>query len=149
MIGQVAIPRIIGGWVVVVGLSLIGIILFGPYTHGNTALQPDPAYTRTQQSLVGTPAPFHGPGLVGALPSGDQIARGRAMMVANGCAQCHGIDGKGGVIGKPIVGFTAQDLRKQTTRGPGEMPAFAQHQLSDDDLNAIAAYLKSLVAVGQ
>jgi mono/diheme cytochrome c family protein len=70
-------------------------------------------------------------------------------MVADGCAQCHGIDGKGGVIGKPIVGFTAAELRKKTSQGPGEMPAFAQHQLSDDDVGAIAAYLKSLVSASQ
>jgi len=137
------IPLAIGGWVVVVSLTLIGIILLGPYTHDNLATGPEAGYTRTMQQTVGMTMPFQGPGAGQPLPS-DQVARGRALMVTNECAACHGLDGKGGVIGKPIVGFSAAQLRAKTTKGPGEMPAFANGALSDQDLAAIAAYLKSL-----
>jgi mono/diheme cytochrome c family protein len=140
---HLVIPVVMGGWVIVVCLTLIGIILLGPYTHDNLAEAVDPGYTRTMQTTVGMVMPFQGPGTSQQLPS-DPVARGRALMVANGCAACHGVDGKGGVIGKPIVGFSAAELRTKTTQGPGEMPAYANGELSDQDLAAIAAYLKSL-----
>jgi mono/diheme cytochrome c family protein len=35
-------------------------------------------------------------------------------------------------------------LRQKTQKGPGGMPAYAPDALSDDDLNAIAAYLKAM-----
>jgi mono/diheme cytochrome c family protein len=137
------IPLAMGGWVAVVSLTLIGIILLGPYTHNNLAAGPDPGYTRTMQETIGMVMPYQGPGTSRQLPS-DQIARGRALMVSKSCATCHGLDGRGGVIGKPIVGFSATQLRAKTTQGPGEMPAFSTSELSDQDLAAIAAYLKSL-----
>jgi mono/diheme cytochrome c family protein len=143
MTRYLVIPLAMGGWVAVVSLTLIGIILLGPYTHDNLATGPDPRYTRTMQQTVGMTVPFTGPGVGQPLPS-DQIARGRALMVTHECAACHGLDGRGGVIGKPIVGFSATQLRAKTTQGPGEMPAFANGQPSDQDLADIAAYLKSL-----
>jgi mono/diheme cytochrome c family protein len=137
------IPIAMGGWVVVVSLTLIGIILLGPYTHDNLATGPEAGYTRTMQETVGMVMPYRGPGARQQLPS-DEIARGRALMVTNSCATCHGLDGRGGVIGKPIVGFSAAQLRAKTSKGPGEMPSFAPDALSDQDLAAIAAYLNSL-----
>jgi mono/diheme cytochrome c family protein len=141
------IPAVMGGWVVVVCLTLIGIIFLGPWTHDNLATALEPTYTRTMQTTVGMVMPFQGPGTSQPLPS-DLIARGRALMVAHECATCHGLDGKGGVIGKPIIGFSATQLRAKTTQGPGEMPAYANGELSNQDLAAIAAYLKSLQKTG-
>lgn len=140
---HMVIPAVMMIWIVAIFLILSGIILLGPYTHNNLALTVDPGYTRTMQSTVGMVMPFQGPGLSQPLPS-DQIDQGRVLMVADECASCHGLDGKGGVIGKPIVGFSAAQLRAKTTQGPGEMPAYANGSLSDQDLAAIAAYLKSL-----
>jgi mono/diheme cytochrome c family protein len=140
---HLVIPVAMGAWVVVVFLTLSGIILLGPYTHDNLARALEPGYTRTMQTTIGMVMPYQGPGTSQALPS-DQIARGRELMLAHECATCHGLDGKGGVIGKPIIGFSAAQLRAKTTQGPGEMPAFANGDLSDQDLAAIAAYLKSL-----
>jgi cytochrome c553 len=137
------IPVAIGLWIVAVSLTLIGIIFLGPYTHDNLAVIVDQGYTRTMQFTVETTRPFTGPGVGSPLPS-DQVARGRALMVTHECAACHGIDAKGGIIGRPIVGFSAAQLRAKTTQGPGEMPVFANADLSDQDLTAIAAYLKSL-----
>jgi mono/diheme cytochrome c family protein len=148
MTRYMVIPLAMGGWIVVVSLTLIGIILLGPYTHDNLARGPEPGYTRTMQETVGMVMPFQGPGTSQPLPS-DQIARGRALMVSHECATCHGLDGRGGVIGKPIVGFSATQLRSKTTQGPGEMPAFSSSELSDQDVAAIAAYLKSLQKTSQ
>ena len=137
------IPLVLGGWIVVVSLTLIGIILLGPNTHDALATGPEAGYSRTMQLTVGMTMPFQGMGVGQPLPT-EQIARGRALMVTNDCASCHGLDGKGGVIGKPIVGFSAAQLRAKTDQGPDEMPAFAKGQLSDQDLTDIAAYLNSL-----
>ncbi|MDE3076617.1 MAG: cytochrome c [Chloroflexota bacterium] len=138
-------PRVIGAWVGLIGLLLIGVVLLGPYTHGNLAPKPDSDYVRTLQSRIGLTGSFHGPGLAeqSAAPQG-LAARGRELMVANGCASCHGPDGQGGPVGKPIVGFTAAELQAKATKGPGGMPAFAKGHLTDSDFAALAAYLKPL-----
>ncbi|MBI4493004.1 MAG: cytochrome c [Chloroflexi bacterium] len=139
------IPLVAGAWVVGVGLSLVAIVVLSPYTHGNLAPHLDLAFTRTQQTTVGPPIPYRGPGPAGPPPAAaNAVARGQELMVAGGCATCHGLDGRGGPVGQPIVGFSASELRTKTTKGPGGMPAFSQEGLSDDDLTAIAAYLTSL-----
>lgn len=139
------IPLVLTAWVVVVSASLIGIVLLGLYTHDNLAQAPRPTYARTEQILIGRALPYQGPGLSEPLPSSqDLVARGRELLVADGCASCHGLEGRGGPVGKPIVGFSAAELRAKTTKGPGGMPAFDKRGLSDEDLAAMAAYLASL-----
>ncbi len=150
------IPAIATGWVLVGGGSLLLIIARSPYTHANLSPRPDPDYVRTAQITVGTPVPFagfHGPASQPVPPSAAKssaqaaesgaVARGRVLMVARGCATCHGLDGRGGAVGKPIAGFGADELRTQTNKGPGGMPAFDPGALSDDDLAALAAFLRS------
>jgi len=88
-----------------------------------------------------------------------QIARGQEVYAAQGCSACHVIGGEGGNIGPDL---THEGLRKRTDEwqkqhlkdpvsvyvyGPTEgiswpMPSFAN--LSDDDLDALVAYLQSL-----
>lgn len=139
------IPTLVSAWVGCVGTLLLSIGARSPYTHSNYQLAYDAGYARTEQILVGPPVPYAGLGLASPPPPGaDLTVRGRELMVSDGCATCHGMEGRGGPVGKPIVGTSAADLRKKTTKGPGGMPAFAHEALPDDDLNAIAAYLKSL-----
>jgi mono/diheme cytochrome c family protein len=138
------IPGIIAIWLLVAGLTLVTIVLKSPYTHSNLVSGPDQGYTRTPQSLVNVaPEPFHGPGLAEVAATSDQVQHGSELLIANQCATCHGIDGRGGSVNKPIVGFTVAELRDKTTKGPGEMPSFG-NTLSDQDLAAIAAYLDSM-----
>ncbi len=133
------VPCLMAGWVVGAGLLLVGIVLFGPYTHGNLQPGPEASYTRTNQTVVGPPQLFGG--MPGMSTPEDQIARGHALFVSNECATCHGLQGQGSVIGPTLTGSNAADLRKKTTEGSGAMPAFDPSTLSDDDLSAIAIYL--------
>ncbi|MBI5719402.1 MAG: cytochrome c oxidase subunit II [Burkholderiales bacterium] len=98
-----------------------------------------------------------------ALPGGDQLARGKALAASKGCAACHSIDGKPGVgpswkglFGKTETmedGSTAlvddaflrgfiRDPKSRDVKGfPNVMP---QLPMSDDELDALVGYIKSL-----
>lgn len=141
---KLAIPVLAAVWVVAVPVTLIGIILFGPYTHGNLATEYQSAYVRTQQIVIGTPTAYEGPGLDSStLVSRDPVQRGQELLVAKGCATCHGLNGEGGPVGVPLTGVDAARMRTVTSMGPHGMPQFDATALNDDDLSAIAAYIAS------
>ena len=139
----VFLPLFIGAVVLLIALSLLAIIAFGPYTHANLDAGYNPNYTRTNQILIGAPIPYSGDGLA-VSPASDLVQRGKQLFVTKGCATCHGLDGHGGIIGPSIVGTKAAKLRIRTTVGPKGMPAYAPGALTDEDLAAIAAYLKAM-----
>jgi mono/diheme cytochrome c family protein len=76
-------------------------------------------------------------------PASDPAQLGKQLFVVEGCAGCHGLDGRGGVIGPSLIGTKVQKLRTMTNIGPQGMPAYAPGALSDQDLAAIAAFLNS------
>jgi len=66
-----------------------------------------------------------------------------------GCGACHGGDGKGTVIGTPIVGrptgpFTREQIIKQVRTPMAQMPAFPPERLSDEKLGKIVARIATL-----
>jgi len=72
--------------------------------------------------------------------------KGKAAFVKNGCWQCHGFVGQGGVAGPklapdpiPAEAFTA--FVRTTNRA---MPPYSEAVLSDADLADIHAYLASV-----
>lgn len=134
------LPALIGAAVLALALSLLTIVARSPYTHSNLNLSFDPGYTRTEQILVGSPILFGGHAM-SMPPASDQVEYGHELFVTKGCATCHGLDGRGGVVGPSIVGVAAEKLRSKTNVGPKGMPAFAPGALSDQELAAIAAYL--------
>ncbi len=137
------LPAFISAAVLGLALTLLTITMRGPYTHANLDTSFDPAYRRTEQDVVGSPVPLMGHGL--AVPrASDPVALGKQLFVSNGCASCHGLDGRGGIIGPSIVGAKAEKLRVKTQVGPKGMPAYAPGVLTDEDLAAIAAYLSSM-----
>jgi mono/diheme cytochrome c family protein len=141
---KLVIPLFAALWVVAVPATLIGIILFGPYTHGNLATEYQSAYVRTQQVVIGTPAAYEGPGLDSSVAvSNDPIDRGQQLLVGKGCATCHGLSGEGGPVGVPLGGVDASRMRMITSMGPHGMPQFDASTLSDEDLSSIAAYIAS------
>lgn len=137
------LPASIGTLVLLIALTLVTIVARGPYTHSNLNAGFDPGYTRTEQTLVGSPMPFMAAGL-GVPPASDPVELGKQLFVAEDCAACHGLDGRGGIIGPSIVGSTAAKLRAKTQVGPKGMPAYAPGALTDADLAAIAAYLDAM-----
>jgi mono/diheme cytochrome c family protein len=77
----------------------------------------------------------------------DQIAAGKAIYEAN-CAECHGADGTKVSAAdftnqESMAARSAADLRQLTSDGTGpDMPGF-QDKLSDDELWAVTAYLRT------
>lgn len=140
--GNMILPALIGAAVLMLAASLLAIVARSPYTHANLNLGFDPRYTRTDQILVSPPLPFQVPGL-GVAAASDPAQHGKQLFVVDGCATCHGLDGRGGIIGPPVIGTTAKKLRTVTRVGPKGMPAYAVDELSDADLAAIAAFLSS------
>lgn len=137
------VPIVTAAMIAALATLLLTIGARSPYTHANLVSRFDPGYTRTEQAVVGPPVPYSGSGPASAtLPVADPETRGRALLVSQGCASCHGLEGRGGTVGPPIKGFDATDLRAKTDRGPGGMPAYGYGALPDSDLEAIAAYLK-------
>jgi ubiquinol-cytochrome c reductase cytochrome c subunit len=76
------------------------------------------------------------------------LVRGRALFIAN-CSACHGAMAQGGSVG---YGWTAPSLDRATVTevaqairiGPGVMPRFDEHTLSDRDVNDIVRYVNVL-----
>ena len=144
MKGKLVIPIIAAVWVVAVPATLIGIIVFGPYTHGNLATGYQTDYARTQQIVVSAPSAYEGPGLDNSvLLSDDPVTRGGQLLVGKGCATCHGLNGEGSSVGVPLKGVDASTMRMITSMGPHGMPQFDANSLTDSDLAAIAAYIAS------
>jgi mono/diheme cytochrome c family protein len=69
---------------------------------------------------------------------------GRALYVASGCASCHGIDARGGLVGPDITGLEPDLVIREVRAPSGRMPAYKEVDLSDEELAEIADYLRSL-----
>jgi ubiquinol-cytochrome c reductase cytochrome c subunit len=72
-------------------------------------------------------------------------AVGREVFATH-CAACHGYSADGGVAGAGaltprLVGVDPVVLAESVRFGPFQMPAFAEEQISDDEIGDIAAYL--------
>ncbi|HEU4411417.1 MAG TPA: cytochrome c [Polyangiaceae bacterium] len=82
--------------------------------------------------------------VVGPTPLGPEARRGQLVFMRR-CNSCHpqGEAGLGMAINdKPLPGT----LIKAKVRGlvPGDMPKFGENDIADDDLDALAHYLKTI-----
>ncbi len=68
------------------------------------------------------------------------LADGAATFTAK-CKMCHGAGGEKNFT--DIASKSEADLVKITTDGKGKMPAY-KGKLSDDDIKAVVAYIKTL-----
>lgn len=77
--------------------------------------------------------------------SGD--AEDGAAAFARICAGCHGAEGAGGV-GPRLVPFTRteRELLAIVREGNGQMPALSRVDISDEEVAAVAEYLRKLGA---
>ncbi len=118
-----------------VGLTLVAILTRSPDTRSN--FQASAAgYHRTPLGSFTGPTQY--PGIRNDLGTDPQT-----VYVGAGCALCHGLRGEGGVVGPPIWTVSASTLHDAAREGPPEgMPAFAPDRLSDEQIVAIATYLK-------
>lgn len=71
-------------------------------------------------------------------------AADRAAYLAAGCAACHGQNAEGTAVGPALPGHTAEQVRQQVRSPLAQMPAYSREQVSDAQLDAIAAYVVRL-----
>ena len=123
---------------------IVGVIARSPETHAN--VRPE-GFDRTPIIYVGEEIPFAGIGLADPwlVTDVDQSARGRLLFLSNSCAACHGLGGQGGVVGPDLDPgeLTLSELRREARSGPKGMPNFMEEVISDDDLEAIYAFLEA------
>jgi mono/diheme cytochrome c family protein len=86
--------------------------------------------------------------LVPGLSFAQNAENGKRIFVRDGCYQCHGYAGQGTIagarIGPPVL--NAQGMIRYIRRPAGAMPAFTDKVLSDQEVNDIYAYLKTMPA---
>src|SRR3954453_9767414 len=71
---------------------------------------------------------------------------GKKIFVRDGCYECHGYAGQGTIAGARLAPpvLNAQGMIRYVRRPAGAMPAFTDKVLSDQEVNDIYAYLKTL-----
>jgi mono/diheme cytochrome c family protein len=79
-------------------------------------------------------------------PASGDVDNGKRLFTKQNCYYCHGTEGQGGRDGARIaqIGLNAQGLIRYVRRPAGQMPAFSEKMISDQELTDIYAYLKSL-----
>ena len=82
------------------------------------------------------------------VPKGD-AANGKKVYLADGCYQCHGRVGQGGLMtgGAPVLAQTKMPFaafQRQLRNPINDMPPYPENLLSEKDLTDIFAYLQSL-----
>jgi len=82
------------------------------------------------------------PGLLCA----QDAANGKKIFLRDGCYECHGYNGQGTVQGARLAPpvLNAQGMIRYVRKPAGAMPAYTDKVLSDQEVNDIYAYLKSL-----
>lgn len=75
------------------------------------------------------------------------VSKGKTIFMQNGCYQCHGTVGQGGLAGPrlaqtklTLAGFTAY-IRNPN---PGNMPPFRTKVMTDQELADVYAYVQSV-----
>ena len=91
-------------------------------------------------SLSQTPAP--------AQPAAGNADNGKRLFAKHTCYYCHGTAGQGGIAGARLaaVARNTQGFIRYVRRPTGQMPAYSEKILSDQDLTDIFAYVRSLPA---
>ena len=91
-------------------------------------------------ALLQTPAPSAGPAQAGNADTGKRL------FMKHTCYFCHGTVGQGGSAGARValVARNAQGFIRYVRRPSGQMPAYTETILSDQELTDIFTYLRSL-----
>ena len=74
--------------------------------------------------------------------------RGKRLFATQTCYFCHGTAGQGGAAGArvAVVARNTQSFIRYVRRPAGQMPAYTEKILSDQDLTDIFTFLRSLPA---
>ena len=81
-------------------------------------------------------------------PAAGDVKAGQALYTKMTCYYCHGTAGQGGTAGARIalVQRSADAFIRYVRRPSGAMPAYSDRIVSDQQLNDIYAFLRSLPA---
>ena len=73
---------------------------------------------------------------------------GKRIFMKNGCFECHGTVGQGTIAGARIgpPPLNAQGLIRYVRRPAGQMPAFTEKVMPDQELIDVYTYLKTIPA---
>ncbi len=93
-------------------------------------------------------APVAGDPQIPIVTTGGNRERGRQLYALN-CEHCHGVQGNGGAFGGlefiPSLHLASITQVAEAIRiGPGDMPRFGDHQITQTDLNDIATHVNAL-----
>ncbi len=69
---------------------------------------------------------------------------GHTLFIAKGCAACHGQNAEGTSIAPALPGHNEQMVKNQVRNPRFQMPAFGLSQVSDEELDEIAAFIANL-----
>ena len=141
-------PAPIVGAVMMAGLAftlIVVIIARSPYTHGNLRAE---GYDRTDIIYVDEEPPFEGLHLADpeAAKTGDPVTDGRTLFFGLSCASCHGLTGRGAVVGEDLdtSDISPSEFLREVRKGPKGMPAFVEEVLSDEEAERLYAFLDSI-----
>ena len=86
------------------------------------------------------------PALAAAQNANGNAENGKRIFMKIGCYECHGTVGQGTLAGARIgpPRLNLQGVLRYVRRPGGQMPAFTDKVLTDQDLTDIYAYLKSI-----
>lgn len=78
----------------------------------------------------------------------QNVENGKRIFVRDGCYECHGYAGQGTIAGARLAPpvLNAQGMIRYIRKPAGAMPAFTDKVLSDQEVNDIYAYLKTMPA---
>ncbi len=145
-------PGPIVGAIMMAGLAftLIAVIIArSPYTHGNLRAE---GYDRTDIVYVGEEPPFEGLNLadLDAASTGNPVIDGRTLFFGFSCASCHGLTGRGAVVGEDLdtSDISPAEFLRKVRKGPKGMPAFIEEVLSDEEAEKLYAFLDSVGEAG-
>lgn len=86
--------------------------------------------------------------LVPGFSAAQNVENGKRIFLRDGCYQCHGYAGQGTIAGARLAPpvLNAQGMIRYVRKPAGAMPAFTDKVLSDQEVNDIYAYLKTMPA---
>lgn len=81
-----------------------------------------------------------------ALAQTGDAANGKRLFLRDGCYQCHGYAGQGGAAGARIAAtaLNAKALIHYVRAPAGQMPAYIDKVISDQELTDVWAYLQTM-----
>lgn len=135
-----AMPYYMVGFVAFTALGMFYVILTRPTMHANLA--PSEPFDRVPTAFLGAEDDYLG--LASHTVGRPDDLSGEALYLQTGCVSCHGIGGRGAIVGGELTTGMIDDrdeVLEAIRRGPKGMPAYGEHALSDAEVDRINDYL--------